>query len=378
MESRRPRFLLGERLKPMLEPVRPELPRPPIQQPTRIIRPSLRKIGPRPVPLRTIKDIEEERTRQFGVRVRLGEKGPGKIKVKKRDTEGNVILDEEGQPIFEERDIDLEVLADILSSGTKENIDKLAQLGAQISAGVATSREDRENIMLRLLRVVEDLDTLRSLTSTQFGVIGQAIAAAKIPSSPAQSGITNIIDGRFITRAGWDADGGANRGNILLFLMGNSRNVPGLSIDHPILGFSGRPVTLSTLLNVMGRGTSAARFPVLDLVDQRLYPNLATAREVTGVRATPREAPPAFDEKIPEFVTPTTDIPRGLFETDDDVLSRLQRQADELKHEEEEARRGALTPAPQPAGPFIAPQEALDVSDLSPEELADLIRSISS
>jgi hypothetical protein len=381
LRDARPRFLIGERKKPILQAVKPSLPEPQPTRPVRMMRRSLKKAAPRARAAKTIEEIQKERTRRFGVKVRIGDV-PGKVRVKKRDARGNVILDAQGQPIFEEKPVDLNVLANILSSGTDENISKLDQISSAIAAGQAISQQDAQNMIIRLMQVLSDMEALKNLTATQFAVIGQALSAAGIPDNPVQAGITNIIDGRFITVSGWKADGGNNRTNILLFLMGRASDVPGLSSEKPVFGIriihgELQPVQVARLIVLMSGEDRGIPFPVLDLEARRIFRSLPEARVAAGFPvdlsvvpgprglATPDEKDEK-DEKIEGFVAPTTEIPLGRrAPEEEDILTRLARQAEEAARQEQLAQRGTLVPF-QPAAPeveVVDPRAAQEFTD---------------
>lgn len=354
--SERPRFRLGEKFVPILQPIKPSLPvkvrkRDPEG---RIRRPAFMKEGPKARALETIEEIQKLRTRQLGIKVRLGDEKLGKIKVKKRDADGNVILDDQGNPVFEERDISLSSLAEIMQESATDNIARLDVITTSIAAGASVSKRERDEITVRLIAIASDVEDLSRFTSTQFAILGRAISAAGIPSNPVAAGITNLVDGRFITRAGWEADGGANKATILLFLMANVREKPGLSIERPVFGISGNTNTISTILSTMSGTRRGIPTPVLDVVDKIIYRTLPEARANVGVPSVPGfVAPgrPAIGDVKEELDVKIPDLPGGPSAAD--VVGALEEEALELPP---------------------SPVQLLPVALQSPEEIRELAR----
>ncbi len=268
----RPAFRSGVKFKPLIQPIKPSLPqrRRVLDKDGRLRRPSFKLAGPKPRALGTIASIEAMRVKQEGIKVRLGEKLLGKVRVKRRDNQGNIILDEEGNPIFEEVPFNFGLLQEIFRGTLQENIDKSTALANLLRSGASKDPlGDRTELSVRLTAAL-DRDNILDLSTADLDAIGRDVQELKISNDPViELGEIPLVDDRFVTNDQFQRD---NIGPILLFLLANSIDNPNLTFSRPLLSDIGVPLALRQIDNRMARGG------VMDLIGRRLYPSLDDAR----------------------------------------------------------------------------------------------------
>lgn len=277
--SERPRFRLGEKFVPILQPIKPSLPvkvrkRDPDG---RIKRPAFMKRGPKPRALQTISGVQALRNRQLGIKVRLGDEKLGKIKVKKRDADGNVILDEEGNPVMEERTVSLSSLAELFSDSVEDNIDKLGLIVGRIQSGIDTSVNQFSQLKTILFSVTSQIASAGAPqpTDAESETIAAAAALAGFGPDPTET-VPALIEGRFTDRDGWVTD--RNKQEVISHLEANASSHLRLSARTPIFSVNGRPILISTLDAFMNGNPNA----IIDLLDQRVFENIHDARTSIG------------------------------------------------------------------------------------------------
>lgn len=282
--TRRPSFKTGTQFKPSRPAIRDFLPKPaPTKRDTRFDRPAFIKSSPTPRGLKSIADIERLKTKQEGIKVRLGDASLGKIKIKKRDKLGKVITDAAGQPVFEEVTLNFGLLAQILEGSFAQNMEKLKELATAIRTGATTSQADRDAFTIAIARIMSTQENVARLSATQLDFITRSLQLLGISKDPMQAGIRDLVDGRFVTEFTWTAGDGRNIGPIILFLIANVRENPLLTPGKPIIGRNGRAVKIAGLFPVMA-GSSRQDPLVIDLIGKQLYNTLQQAREGSPVR----------------------------------------------------------------------------------------------
>ena len=284
--EKRPSFKAGSQFVPTKTAIRDFLP-PPIsgKRDDRFKRPSFKRDSPLPRGVKSIAQIERLKTRQQGIKVRLGDATLGKIKVKKRDRLGAVILDAAGQPVFEEVELNFGLLAEMLQGTFKTNMEKLDELAVAIQTGAAASSADVTALGVGLARVLSEQANIARMTQAQLDMVTRSLQLLGISRDPVQAGIQDLIDGRFVTATGWEAAGGRNKGPIIMFLIANVRDIPRLSPNRPVFGRSGAHLQLISIFQQMSTGK------VLDLIDKRMYNTVQQARS----GAQPAPVFPRFD-----------------------------------------------------------------------------------
>ena len=276
MLAERPRFHLGERFVPESYSV-PNFPTKKrlLDIEGRLRRPSFHLSAPTPRKKKSIAAIQAMRTKQQGIKVRFGDSKTGKIKVKKRDREGNVILDDEGNPIYEEKEFNFGLLASILEGTSADNISKLSELTTKIDAGEVSAVAGRGDLKLMLKQILRKTE---EYNQEQMNTIGRAIDLLPISRDPSSLGLS-LKDNRFVDSETWFGGGGSNIGEILMFLIKNSDTEELLSKRLPVFGVSERAIEIKTLISGMNDNPEW----VIDLEGQQVFPTMAHAIEETGV-----------------------------------------------------------------------------------------------
>ncbi len=308
---KRSSFRLGEEFKTELQPIKPALPKGKREQDIRgrIRRPGFKVEAPQPKPFRTIKDIQDLRTKQQGIKIRFGDEKLGKLRIKKRDKDGKIILDNSGNPIFENKEFNVNVLADILQGSSTDNITRLNQINTLITSGARRSTQDINNISAIAMNILSNTQELGTLGVAQITSLQRALMQLGISRDPIEAGIPSLINGRFINTITWERDNGINKGLIYMFLIANARQNPNLSASRPIFGFSDNAITLATINSVM-RGTARIPLPVMDLVGKRLYRNLADAQN--NVFGATEEVKIQVEEELKRGFPPIIAPPTGF------------------------------------------------------------------
>jgi hypothetical protein len=277
MLAERPRFHLGERFVPESYSV-PNFPSKKrlLDIEGRLRRPAFHLSSPTPRKKESIEGIQAMRTKQQGIKVRFGDSKTGKIKVKKRDKEGNVILDDEGNPIYDEKEFNFGLLAEILEGTASDNISKLSELTTKIDAGEVSASAGRDNLELILNQILGNINTIRDMTEEGFRAVERAVDLLPISRNPASLDLS-LKNNRFATYESWKGRGGANQGAIVSFLIKNSDVEARLSKKQPVFGIGGNPINIVSLIV----GMNANPQWVIDLETQRIFPTLESAIEET-------------------------------------------------------------------------------------------------
>ena len=280
MLAERPRFHLGERFVPESYSV-PNFPTKKrlLDIEGRLRRPSFHLSAPTPRKKKSIAAIQAMRTKQQGIKVRFGDSKTGKIKVKKRDKEGNVILDDEGNPIYEEKDFNFGLLASILEGTSADNISKLSELTTKIDAGEVSAVAGRGDLELILNRILGNVDTVRDMTEEGFRAVERAVDLLPISRDPASLGL-RLKDDRFVTNEIWSGGGGSNRGLIIAFLIKNSDKYSRLSRDRFVFGIGTNPIEINSFVTGMKDNPDW----VIDLKEQKIFRSLEL-----GIQKTEQE-----------------------------------------------------------------------------------------
>ncbi len=284
---KRPAFVVGTRFKTILNPVMPDFP---IQKRAldvegRLRRRSFKLTGPAPRPSTSIQEIEDLKTRQQGIKVRLGPGQFGKVRVAKRDRDGNVIKDEEGNIVYELKEFDL-------SMATLPLQDRLELLQDALLTGIGERMNDVSILLASILGSDADV---KKLTGRNLKMLSQVVDDASVASGEASAEILNpaddfpdIIEGRFITKKMWKDNNNnlTTRVRTWLLRRGAWNISPQLSQENPLFGSgTGRfglrnTISVGALDSQMGIGNV-----VMDLEGRRLFKDMATAREEAGERA---------------------------------------------------------------------------------------------
>lgn len=281
--TRRPSFKIGTQLKMQKPAIRDFLPRPiSTKRDDRFMRPAFTKSSPVPRGLKSIAEIERLKVKQEGIKVRLGDASLGKIKVKKRDRLGNVILDATGQPVFEEVVLNFGLLAQMLEGSFRENMERLEELATAIRTGTTKSQADRDAFTVAFAQIIGKQENVARLTATQLDFITRSLQLLGIARDPVAAGLQDLVRGRFVTNDTWERRDGRNKGPIILFLIANVRDNPRLSPNRPIFGkpnrFSGevQPIQLISIFTLMS-GSSRKDPAVIDLIDKTIHNTLREA-----------------------------------------------------------------------------------------------------
>ncbi len=356
---KRPAFRIGEQIVPLLQPSRPQLPEPPRKVSTRIIRPSFKLRGPKPRALKTISGIEALRVKQEGIKVRLGDKQLGKIRVQKKDAAGNLVFDLQGQPVMEEVPVNFGLLAEIMQGGMKGALAKIAELEVLIRSGGAAAALARGQLMTALIILLSRDENLAEASAQDFEALSRATRTALVPSDPREARIADLVDGRFVTLDTWSSRGGENQGFIHSFLLANFAENPRLRADRPVIGVGGHPITFRSVGDAIRGRREGRGSKVLDLVSKQMFTDLADARAFALASAPPiselKEFEPEEEDDDPEF--PQFEVEHPFAPPDRSMLERLI---------EEEQRQRGMQLVPQPA-PF-------DPSNVTAEELLEILR----
>lgn len=252
-------------------------------------RPSFKLTGPTPRASKSLDEIEALLTKQQGIKVRIGDSKIGKIKVIKRDARGQPILDAAGNPITVERDFNFGLLAELVQSSNTDNITRLREINATLATGAASITETKDEIVLTLGQILSNIDNLRTITNSQFRTLATSLSKLNIPDDPSAAGVSDLVDGRFADPRSWNAGDGANSGAILLFLMSKAKDDPLLSTAKPILGLSGLPMKITSLINNMEKTSENVPEPTIDLIGMRLFRSLAQAQSTVELEPRRQE-----------------------------------------------------------------------------------------
>lgn len=357
MLEKRPSFKTGTQFVPTRSAIRVSLP-PPIsgRRDDRFTRPSFKRSDPKPRGLKSIEQIERLKTKQEGIKIRLGESTLGDIKIKKKDRLGNIILDAAGLPVFETVKLNFGLLAQMFEGSFKQNMDKLQELATAIETGATSSTADINALTVSISRLLRNQETIASMTETQLKFITRSLQLLGISRDPEQAGIQDLVDKRFVTNAGWERAGGRNKGPIIMFLLANVSDKPRLSPNRPIFGRSGDPIQLISIFAGMA-DTHRPSPLVMDLIDKTMHNSLRAARisasaapdiPISVFPLDPRPSPLSGVslEEEDEFgaLSFLPSVPDPIVSRDESVIARLSRETLRAEAVERAAREGALVP----------------------------------
>lgn len=312
---KRPAFLVGTKFQQLLSPTKPDFPmqKRALDREGRLRRKSFKLTGPVARPTKTIQEIERLKTKQQGIKIRLGPGQFGKVRVAKRDAEGNVIKDEEGQIIYELKEFNLSI-------ATLPLQDRLDILQDALLTGI-TGKLD--GIGLTLATILGSSEDVRDLSGDNLRLLQQVLGAAREPREAGEvrspiinpwdeDSFSDIPDQRFITKEMWQNNDGDIQTRVYAFILkpGATAFAPQLDAKNPIFGIGamGGTIKFNAINTEMGKGNV-----VLDLGRRKIFRNMEKAREGAGERveidvrsaATTSAAAAAVDEEDDEKADPT-------------------------------------------------------------------------
>lgn len=280
---KRPAFVAGTMFKQVLQPTRPDFPvqARALDKDGRLRRKNFRLSGPVPRPAKTIQEIEALKTKQQGIKFRLGPGQFGKVRVAKRDAKGEVIKDEEGNIIYEMKEFNL-------SMATLPLQDRIELLQESLSTGI---RGDLNNIGILLASILGSNEDVKNLTSSNLRVLQQVLRRDP-EGAPLGEGKVEIVNPwdtqdfddlpskRFITRDMWNTNDANLKTRVRAFLLQGTSFASQLSPDTPVFGTTGNTIDFDAI----GQQINIAKFGdrVLDLGTRRIFRNQEEADEEAG------------------------------------------------------------------------------------------------
>ncbi len=277
---KRPAFVTGTRFQQILSPTKPDFPvrKRALDREGRLRRKAFKLTGPVARPAKTIEEIEALKTKQQGIKIRLGPGQFGKVRVAKRDASGNVVKDEEGNIIFELKEFNI-------SMATLPLQDRLEILQDALLTGIGTKMNEVAVTLASILSSNEDVKNLTDQNAQMLALVlksAQEASGEPLVTNPRDvEAFRDLPDGRFVTKEIWNSDESLQAA-VILFLMGASATDPRLTPLNPIFGTAERGGTIK--YNSIGSQINIGDERVLDLGSRRLFKDQETADSLAGER----------------------------------------------------------------------------------------------
>lgn len=281
---KRPAFRSGTIFSPKLSPVKPDFPvqKRALDRDGRLRRKSFKLTGPSPRISKTIEEIEALKTKQQGIKFRLGPGQFGEVRVAKRDKDGKLMRDEEGNIIFELKEFDLsmvslplqdrlELLQDSLLKGLVGNMNNIGL----ILASIFRNSEDVKNLSSSNLRMLHQILTK---ADSRGRSLGEELPASLHPWD--DTAFSDILEQRFITKDIWNDPSSGMKEKVSAFLLKNIGINPKLTAIKPLFGVGEKAMALASLDSQINVGNDK----VFDLGSRRLFRDQAEADMLSGDR----------------------------------------------------------------------------------------------
>ena len=269
---KRPAFTAGTKFRQLLSPTRPDFPvqKRALDKEGRLRRKSFRLTGPTARPAKTIEEIEALKTKQQGIKIRLGPGQFGKVRVAKRDADGKVIKDEEGQIIYELKEFNL-------TMATLPLQDRLELLQDALLTGITLPMN---NIGILLASILGSSDDVKNLTSANLRLLQRVLTGAReaggepiVPNPWDSETFADLPQQRFVTKSMWNTNDANLQQRVLSFLLSGTAFSPSLTGDEPVFGTSGRTIKLAAVGQQLNIGDDR----VLDLGSRKIFKDQETA-----------------------------------------------------------------------------------------------------
>jgi hypothetical protein len=276
---KRPSFRIGTKFKTILSPVAPDFPvqKRALDREGRMRRKAFKLTGPTPRSAKTIEEIEALKTRQQGIKIRLGPGQFGKVRVAKRDAQGNIVKDDQGQIIYELKEFNL-------SMATLPLQDRLELLQDALLAGIKTPLN---NIGIILASIFGSTDDVKNLTSANLRLLKQVLVGAREATgepeiiNPWDTDIfPDLPSERFVTAEAWRQNENNLQTRVQTFLLDGTAFNSNLDEIRPVFGIRRTPIEFTAINSQINITRDGDR--VLDLGSRRLFKNQEQADAEAG------------------------------------------------------------------------------------------------
>lgn len=286
---RRPNFRQGTPFKPVLNPVKLDFPvqRRSVDKEGRLRRKNFLRAAPQARIVKSLEEVEALKTKQEGIKIRFGQQ-LGTIRVMKRDKDGNPVKDEQGNPIFEEKEFNLAVA----TLPILDRIDLLKEAAAgNVAGAVGTTQAKLDELGVLLASILQKTGDVEELSTPTLRLISTMLdESGNFTIIPDATVFPELEGFKFVTGAQWRANQNDLQLRVRSHLMANLAAAdPGLNFKTPVFGVTGQKLTLIGLNQQFGRAAEG-QTATLDLATRRLHRTIGDAR---APGALPVFAPPA-------------------------------------------------------------------------------------